>query len=224
MSNKLSHVAFIMDGNNRWSIKNNTSKFEAYKNGANKLLNLSNYIFDNYKCNHISAFALSTSNLNRPKNIINILKKVLSFFLDQIENLDRSKYNIKFIGDLSFLDNYLKSKIKDIQSINLSSNKFLYIYLNYSGQQEIIESINKIRVSDIKIDISNFNRFLLTNKIPNPDILIRTGGFSRISDFMLFQIAFTELRFINKLWPDINSTDIKKIIRKYYEIDRKFGV
>ena len=215
-----------MDGNNRWSKKNNKNSYEAYSSGARKLLALSSYIFDNYKINYISAFALSKKNLKRSSAIIKSLKRVLAYFLDQQNNLPNRNFQIYFKGDFSFLDKKSIDKIYSLENNNPKSKKKLIIYINYSGKEDIINSFNNYlqinpnkKITDIRIKEN-----LYSKEIPDPDILIRTGGYKRISDFMLYQISFTELMFTKKLWPDLSNKDLDKFIKNYYEIERKFGL
>ena len=204
-----------MDGNNRWSKNNSKSKYEAYKFGANKLLKLSSYIFENTDVKYVSAFALSNYNLNRSKKLLNVIKKILLEALNDFLTKD-SKFNVRFIGDFDFLDKTIQSKIFSINKNN-SNNKELIIYLNYGGKEDILQSVLK---SNNKY---NFEKNLLTYKIPDPEILIRTGGYKRISNFLLYQIAFTELFFIKKLWPDLAIKDLNNIFKNYHTIERKFG-
>ncbi len=211
-----------MDGNNRWSKKNNQDQYTAYKKGAYKLVKITNFIFDNYKVNYISAFALSKHNFKRGKILLNMIEKILLDFIDQSKDKKNIQFNIKFIGDLNFLPKSLVDRLKKFENINKKNKKKLLIYLNYSGRDDIHNaffSLKKYKINNFK----NIQNFLLTAKIPEPDLLIRSGGFKRLSDFMLYQISFTELFFSNKLWPDINTTDIKKYINKFNKIDRKFG-
>ena len=215
-----------MDGNNRWSKKNNKNSYEAYSSGARKLLALSSYIFDNYKINYISAFALSKKNLKRSSAIIKSLKRVLEYFLDQQNNLPNRNFQICFKGDFSFLDKKSIDKIYSLENNNPKSKKKLIIYINYSGKEDIIKSFNDYlqinpnkEITDLRIKEN-----LYSKEIPDPDILIRTGGYKRISDFMLYQISFTELMFTKKLWPDLSNKDLDRFIKNYYEIERKFGV
>lgn len=212
-----------MDGNTRWAKKNNQSLYSSYKRGSLKILNLTEYLFKNYDLSYVSSFALSNHNLKRSSKTINILKKVLNDFLDSNVSDDRYKFNIKFIGDLTFLNPLLIKKINDLSLRKQKYNKSLIIFINYSGRMDIINSINKQK-KDSLINNENLNYFLSTKDIHEPDLIIRTGGFQRISDFMLFQIAFSELIFIKKLWPDINNSDLKRIIKKYHNIERKFGI
>tara|TARA_B100000989_G_scaffold285412_1_gene253097 strand:+ start:271 stop:906 length:636 start_codon:yes stop_codon:yes gene_type:complete len=210
-----------MDGNNRWSKNNNISKYDSYKMGANKLIEISNYIFQNYDINYVSAFALSTHNFKRGTSLINIIKRIILDFIDT--NHDNNyKFRIKFKGNLNFLPkNYIKN-IKKFENINTKSKNTLLIYLNYSGREDIYNASKNLK----KLNNYNHNIFqncLSSGGIPDPDMLIRTGGYKRISDFMLYQLSFTELFFMNKLWPNIKNTDVRKYINQFNLIDRKFG-
>ncbi len=211
-----------MDGNNRWSKKNNISILNSYSKGAENLIKLANFIFQNTNINTISAFALSSKNLNRPKKTLDIIVKVLNNFLDKSLKDSQHKFSYKFKGDLNFLDKSIKSKIKKVEDLTKNNSKSLIILLNYSGQTDLIESFIKINKQHLPINKSNIQNNLEVSE--EPDILIRTGGFQRISDFFLFNISFTELFFINKLWPDFNTKDFSNILNKYQKIERKFGI
>lgn len=215
-----------MDGNNRWSKKNDKNLYEAYSSGAKRLLALSKYIFDNYDVNYISAFALSKKNLKRSTAIIKVLKKVLEYFLNHENKLIKRNFQIYFKGDFSFLDKRSINKIFSLEDNNPNTKKKLIIYINYSGKDDIIRSCNNhLQLnSNQKITDTIIKSNLYSKDIPDPDILIRTGGYQRISDFMLYQISFTELMFTKKLWPDFSNADVEKFIKKYYEIERKFGL
>ena len=215
-----------MDGNNRWSKKNNKNPYEAYSSGAKRLLALSKHIFDNYDVNYISAFALSKKNLKRSSTIIKALRKVLEYFLNQENRLIKRNFKILFKGDFSFLDKKTIDKISSLENNNPKSKKKLIIFINYSGKDDIIKSCNNYLQLNLKEKITDniIKNNLYSKDIPDPDILIRTGGYQRISDFMLYQISFTELMFSKKLWPDFSNIDIDKFIKKYYEIERKFGL
>ena len=212
-----------MDGNNRWSIKNSKTKFDAYSKGAQKLISISEYIFKNSNVRYISAFALSNNNLYRAKSIINILKNILSDYLDDEKNISNLNFQIIFFGDLSFLGKKLNDKIKKLEKFKKNKKKKLLIFLNYSGRKDIKMQYTQRNIIS-NYENNSFNKNLATNNIPDPEILIRTGGYQRISDFMLYQIAFTELFFLKKLWPDISNNDVKKIIFNFKLIKRKFGL
>ena len=215
-----------MDGNNRWSKKNDKKPFEAYSSGAKRLLALSKHIFDNYEIYYISAFALSKKNLKRSSTIIKTLRRVLEYFLNDQKNLSQRNFQITFKGDFSFLDKKTINKIHLLEKDNPISKKNLIIYINYSGKDDIIRSCNFFYHLNSNKQITDkiFKKNLYSKNIPDPDVLIRTGGYQRISDFMLYQISFTELMFTKKLWPDLSNKDVDKFIDKYYKIERKFGL
>ena len=222
MSNKIDHIAFIMDGNNRWSKKNQLSKLKGYKAGVKNLLKITDFLLNTNKVNYISAFALSKHNLKRPKSLIHILKKILSEFLAKESELNTCKsYNIRFIGERNFLSKEINYQIDEIEKIKKKSKKYLIIYLNYSGKFDIIQAAKKYKFSKNKN--INFSKLLLTSGYPDPEILIRTGGFNRISDFLIYQLTFTEFFFTKKLWPDLKTTDVSNILKRYNLIERKFG-
>ena len=212
-----------MDGNNRWSKKKNFDLTKGYTSGAYKLIKITTHIFKNYDVKYVSAFALSKNNLNRSKIIISTIKNVLLDFLNKYEENYNFNFKIKFIGDLNFLNKKIRDKIKLIESINIPSKNNLIIFINYSGKSDISNSINNLNKLS-KINEHSFSKILNTKNLPDPDLLIRTGGFQRLSNFMLYQLAFTELSFTKKLWPEITNTDIDKYIKNFHRIDRKFGL
>ena len=211
-----------MDGNNRWSKKYSHSKTNSYSQGAEKLLAISDNIFKRYNLKYISAFALSSNNLKRAKTLINILKNILSRFLNDDERIAKLNFQIIFLGDLNFLGKDLTHKIKYLENINKKKKQKLIIFLNYSGRKDI--DLKYLKKDILKKNNNQTKNNLLTKNLPDPEILIRTGGYQRISDFMLYQIAFTELFFLKKLWPDISVNDVDKIISNYKNINRKFGL
>ena len=205
-----------MDGNNRWSKKKSISKYISYKRGAENLIKLSDYIFSNTKCKYISAFALSVNNLERSSTILEIIKKVLIESLNH-KKLKKLNFDIHFIGNFKFLNADAERKINQFNLNNNYTNK-LFIFLNYGGRQDIENAALRFKSKN-----NNFASSLSTFNLPDPDLLIRTGGFSRLSNFLLYQIAFTELYFSKKLWPELNNSDLKKIFLNYSKIERKFG-
>tara|TARA_A100001011_G_scaffold27520_1_gene26920 strand:- start:589 stop:1230 length:642 start_codon:yes stop_codon:yes gene_type:complete len=213
-----------MDGNNRWSKKNSQSKIDSYSKGAQKILSLSENIFKNYNVNYISAFALSNNNLNRAKTLINILKDILHKFLSDEKKITKINFQIIFLGDLRFLGKNLNSKIEDLEKRNKNKKHKLLIFLNYSGRKDIESTYKNEKINSLNKNNFRVNKLLLTKNLPDPEILIRTGGHQRISDFMLYQLAFTELFFLKKLWPDISNSDVRAVISKYKLINRKFGL
>ena len=212
-----------MDGNNRWSKAKKINKFQSYSKGAKNLIELSNKIFEKTEVKYISAFALSSNNLKRSKNIIDTILNILDINLDQA--LDKKmNFSISFRGNLNFLNSKLKKKIKLLEKKEPIQKKKLIILMNFSGRQDIIETVNKINLSKKSININNYYLNSILSDIPDPDLLIRSGGYQRISDFLLFNISFTELFFTKKLWPDLKYNDIQRFITKYKKIERKFGL
>ena len=210
-----------MDGNKRWSKLNNIDLKSSYKKGSEKLFKIVDRCFFHHKIKYVSAFALSSHNLSRPKKIISPIIKLLDFYLDDfLNNSLRYKYNIKFIGNFEIFKTEIRTKIDIINNQNKYS-KTLIIALNYSGSQNIINAADQLKDNkNLKIHFSNL---LSTSKYPNPDLLIRTGGYQRLSDYFLFQINFTELFFLNVLWPDLKNKSVDSIVAKYSKIERKFG-
>jgi undecaprenyl diphosphate synthase len=211
-----------MDGNKRWSKKNNLSEDIAYTNGAKKIIDIAKFIFNEFNVPFVSAFAISKNNLNRPKSSIKLLINILDDKLNDILiNSNNYQFNIIFLGDFDFLPSQTKDKIDKVNLTEKQYNNKLIIFLNYSGQFDILNAYKHLL--NKKINFDDFHNCLITKNIPNPDIILRTGGFKRISDFLLYQIAFTELFFTKTLWPDIKNNQIRKIINEYKSINRKYG-
>ena len=213
-----------MDGNHRWSEKNRIDPFDGYIKGSKKLLEISNYIFDNFDTQYITAFALSKNNLKRTGKKIKILKSVIKYFLEDLDSLSRFKFKISIKGNLGFLEKGLINKINDLNSRNFRYKKNLIIVVNYSGQDDILNSIKKISKLKLKPNRANFEKNLFLSSLPYPDLLIRTGGHQRISNFMLYQLSFTDFVFLKKMWPDLKKIDVKNIIDNYKKINRNFGL
>lgn len=210
-----------MDGNNRWSKKTNTDINKAYKKGADNLLKIANYLFNKYKVKYISSFALSIHNLNRSNTFLKIFLNVFNSYIDDFSKNNNHNFNVKFIGNFSFIKNSRTlQKIKEIEKININSNYSLIIFINYSGQNDIHQASQKFN----KKIRNDFNNQLSTKNIPDPDMLVRTGGFQRLSDFMLYQLSFTDFFFTKILWPDLKLSDIDKFIINFSKLERKFGI
>ena len=212
-----------MDGNNRWAKKNNKSIYDTYKIGAKNLLKLTDHTFSNYNITTISAFALSSHNLNRSKKILSQIIRVLDDFSDLMINDFDYNFKIKFIGNYNFLSKKIVLKLQTIENKNINKKKKLAIFINYSGKNDILNSISNLISEKSSINKKNFEKNLLTYGMPDPEFILRTGGYQRLSDFMLYQSSFTELFFTKKLWPDFKAFDLDKIISTYYSIERKFG-
>ena len=222
--NPVKHVAIIMDGNGRWGIKHKNSRNAGHREGLN---NVESIINECLKINikYLTLYTFSTENWKRPKKEINFLFNLLENFLtNKIETLNKRNIKLKFIGEINKLPNKLKKLIKNSEfktSKNLSLQ--VNVALNYGSKSELINSIKLINKKKIKINEKNIDKNLFTKNIIDPDILIRTGNTKRLSNFMLWQIAYTELFFEKKLWPDFKNNDFKKILNKFRLIKRNFG-
>jgi len=222
--NPVKHVAIIMDGNGRWGIKHKNSRNAGHREGLN---NVESIINECLKLNirYLTLYTFSTENWKRPKKEINFLFNLLENFLtNKIETLKKRNIKLKFIGEINKLPNKLKKLIKNSEfktSKNLSLQ--VNVALNYGSKSELINSIKHINKKKIKMNEKNIDKNLFTKNIIDPDILIRTGNTQRLSNFMLWQLAYTEIFFEKKLWPDFKNNDFKKILNKFRLIKRNFG-
>ena len=221
--NPLNHVAIIMDGNGRWGLKNKNSRNAGHREG---LKTVQKVIEESIKNNiqFLTLYAFSTENWKRPKKEINYLFKLLENFLkNEINNLTKKNIKLKIIGKKKF-SSKLSKLIVSAQNQTKNNNQLqVNLALNYGSKDEIINTIKNLKLKKIKINEKNISNNLYTKNIPDPDILIRTGNTTRLSNFLLWQIAYTEIFFIKKLWPDFNNNDYKKIIKKFLHLKRNFG-
>ena len=221
--NPLNHVAIIMDGNGRWGIKYKNSRNEGHKAG---LKTVEKIIKESIKNNikYLTLYAFSTENWKRPKNEITFLFNLLENFLkNKIEELHKQNIKLKVIGTKNFSKTINKLLIQS-EKKTLKNNKLqLNLALNYGSKFELINAFKAISKKKEKINEKNIIKNLQTKNIPDPEILIRTGNTRRLSNFLLWQIAYTEIFFEKKLWPAFNETDYNKIIKSYKNIRRNFG-
>ena len=221
--NPLNHVAIIMDGNGRWGLKNKNSRNAGHKAGLNTIEKIIKQTI-RYKIKFLTLFVFSTENWKRPKNEIKFLFNLLETFLrDKINDLNKKKIKLKIIGKKNFslnLNNLLKLSEK-----KTSKNKRLQINLalNYGSKSELINAFKELKKNKETINEKNITKYLQTKNIPDPDILIRTGNTKRLSNFLLWQLAYTEIFFEKKLWPDFSEKDYNKIIKTYRGLKRNFG-
>ena len=221
--NPLNHVAIIMDGNGRWGLKHKNSRNEGHKSGLNTVEKIIKETIKQ-KISYLTLYAFSTENWNRPKKEINYLFNLLEDFLSQkIEDLHNQNIKLSIIGIKNFSKKL--NKLLKLSEKKTSKNKILQINLalNYGSKNEIINAVKKLKKSKDKINEKNFSKYLHTKNIPDPEILIRTGDTKRLSNFLLWQLAYTEIFFEKKLWPDFNERDFIKIIKKFKLIKRNFG-
>jgi len=220
----VNHVAIIMDGNGRWGIQNKNNRNLGHKQG---LVTLEKIVKKTIKSDikYLTLFTFSTENWKRPKKEIIYLFSLLNTFLSKkIDEFHNQNIKIKFIGTLKKLNNYLINKILYVEKLT-KFNKGLQINvaLNYGSKDEIINSIKLLKKKKLIISIKNIENNLYTKNIPDPEILIRTGNTKRLSNFLLWQLSYTEIFFEKKLWPDFNEKDFDRILRSYQNITRNFG-
>ena len=221
--NPLNHIAIIMDGNGRWGLKYKRSRNAGHKAGLNAVEKVIKESIK-HKIKYLTLYAFSTENWKRPKKEIKYLFNLLeNFLLNRIEDLHKQNIKLNIIGIKSFskklnllLDSSEKKTLKNTKlQINLA--------LNYGSKFEILDAFRKLIKKKEKINEKNFIKYLQTKNVPDPDILIRTGNTKRLSNFLLWQIAYTEIFFVKKLWPDFNESDYKRVIKKFINIKRNFG-
>ena len=221
--NPLKHVAIIMDGNGRWGLKNRNSRNAGHRAGLNTVEKIIKETIKN-DIKFLTLYAFSTENWKRPKKEINFLFNLLENFLkEKIEDLNKQKIKLKIIGKKSFSTKL--NSLLNLSEKKTSKNKRLQINLalNYGSKSELIDAFKEIRKNKELVNEKNVKKYLQTKDIPDPDILIRTGNTKRLSNFLLWQLAYSEIFFEKKLWPDFNEKDYYKIIKKYKNIKRNFG-
>ena len=221
--NPLNHVAIIMDGNGRWGLKYKKSRNEGHKAGLNTVEKIIKETIKQ-KINYLTLYAFSTENWNRPKKEINYLFNLLENFLsNKIEDLHKQNIRLNIIGVKNFSKKL--NKLLSFSEKKTSKNTILQVNLaiNYGSKFEILNAIRQINKSNDKVNEKNFSKYLQTKSIPDPEILIRTGNTKRLSNFLLWQLAYAEIFFEKKLWPDFNEKDYIKIIKNFKKIKRNFG-
>ena len=222
--NPVNHVAIIMDGNGRWGIKHKNSRNAGHRAGLDSIESIINECL-RVNIKYLTLYTFSTENWKRPKKEINFLFNLLVKFLNnKTQSLIEKNIKLRFVGELNRLPIKLKKLIKTSE-LKTSKNSSLEvnIALNYGSKNELINSIKTVIKKKIKINEKNINKYLYTSDIVEPDILIRTGNTHRLSNFMLWQIAYTEIFFEKKLWPDFKVNDFKKILSKFKSIKRNYG-
>jgi len=221
--NPLKHVAIIMDGNGRWGLKNKNSRNAGHRAGLNTVEKIIKETIKN-NIKFLTLYAFSTENWKRPKKEINFLFNLLENFLkEKIEDLNKQKIRLKIIGKKSFSTKL--NSLLNLSERKTSKNKRLQINLalNYGSKSELIDAFKEIKKNKELVNEKNVKKYLQTKDIPDPDILIRTGNTKRLSNFLLWQLAYSEIFFEKKLWPDFNEKDYHKIVKKYKNTKRNFG-
>jgi len=222
--NPIKHVAIIMDGNGRWGIKNKGSRNKGHTEG---LKTIENIITESLKqeIRYLTLYTFSTENWKRPKQEITFLFKIFkNFLLKKTINLVQNGIKFNVIGNKKKISKKLQKIINDSEKRTQFNNKLqINVALNYGSKDEIITACKTLIKKNKVITEKNINDNLYTKKIPNPDILIRTGNTNRLSNFLLWQIAYTEIFFIKKFWPEFTKDDYKRILKKFRLLKRNFG-
>ena len=223
--NKLNHIAIIMDGNGRWGLKNNKSRNYGHLKGIKSVESVIKFALKK-KINNLTLYTFSTENWKRPKSEINFLFDLIRKSLkNKIKKIIKEGIKVNIIGKKKGLPNDILRIVKLIEKKTLKNKRItLNLALNYGSKEEIVNACQKLVSKKVKkVDLKVFEKELYTKNLPDPQILIRTGGTKRLSNFLLWQLAYTEIFFINKLWPDFNENDFSKIINKFHNIKRNFG-
>ena len=221
--NPLNHVAIIMDGNGRWGLKYKNSRNAGHKEGLNTVEKIIKETIKN-KIEFLTLYAFSTENWKRPQKEIDYLFRLLESFLkNRVQELHKQNIKLKIIGVKNF-SLKLNKLLKDSENKTSKNSKLqINLALNYGSKFELINAFKSLKKSKIKITEKNLTKFLQTKNIPDPDLLIRTGNTKRLSNFLLWQLAYSEIFFEKKLWPEFNENDYNKIIKKFKNIKRNFG-
>ena len=221
--NPLKHVAIIMDGNGRWGLKYKNSRNVGHKEGLKTVETIIKSSIKN-KIKYLTLYAFSTENWKRPKKEINYLFKLLENFLTKkLDDIHKQNIRIKILGYKKF-SKKLNSLLNIAEKKTINNSKLqINLALNYGSKVELVNAFKKIKRNKIKINEKNLEKYLQTKNIPDPDILIRTGNTKRLSNFLLWQLAYSEIFFEKKLWPAFTEKDYIKIIKEYKNIKRNFG-
>ncbi len=221
--NPLNHVAIIMDGNGRWGLKNKNSRNAGHKAGLKTVEKIIKETIKN-KIKFLTLYAFSTENWKRPKKEINFLFNLLeSFLIDRIDDLHKQNIKLKIIGVKNFSSKLNKLLNQSEKKTSKNTKLQINLALNYGSKFELINAFKSLKKNNDKINERNLSKYLQTKDIPDPDILIRTGNTKRLSNFLLWQLAYSEIFFEKKLWPDFNEKDYNNIIKKFKKIKRNFG-
>ena len=219
--NKLTHIAFIMDGNGRWGKKKGKSRNFGHFKGVETVKKI---VKSAIKLNIpiVTFYVFSSENWKRPKHEKSYLFKLIKNYFDrEIENIINQGIKINILGEIKKFSSDLKFTLEKTTKLTKKNKKIIVnLALNYGSKIEIFQTLKKTKK---KLTIKNFEKNLYTKGMPNPDILIRTGGHQRLSNFLLWQLAYTELFFLKKLWPDFNTKDLSAIIKKFKKIQRNYG-
>lgn len=221
---RLSHIAFIMDGNGRWAKKRGMPRSVGHRYGARAFRNVVEYC-GKIGIKHVTVYAFSTENWGRPQDEIDSIIELLDKYIDECaDNMEKYDVRMRFLGDMSPFDDALKSKIANIEEKTKDKSLALNIALNYGGRAEIVHACNRlIKEGKSEVTEADVSRALYTADTPDPDLIVRTAGEMRLSNFLMWQSAYAEFYFTDTLWPDMGPREIDLAVEEFYKRKRRFG-
>ena len=226
---RLKHIAFIMDGNGRWAQKRGMPRYYGHKYGAKKFREILEYCLD-IGVQVTTVYAFSTENWTRPKKEVDAIMKILDSYLDEcFEKKDGYDVHYRFIGDMSLFDGYeggesIIRRMNELDSLTADKSKTINIAVNYGGRDEIVSAVNSlIKEGYTTVTKEDLASHMYTAPYPDPDLIVRTGGDLRVSNFLLWQSAYSEFYFTSTLWPDLTTEEVDKAIEEFYSRKRRYG-
>lgn len=221
---RLKHIAFIMDGNGRWAKKRSLPREYGHKVGAQTFKKIALYCGD-IGIKYVTIYAFSTENWKRPEREVNAIMALLSDYLDEAKrDLDKNNVRYIFIGDKAIFTEELREKMIELEEISKDKPLTLNFAVNYGGRDEIVNACRAlIREGKEDITADDINSHLYTKESPDPDIIVRTGGEQRLSNFLLWQASYSEFYFTDTLWPDLDTSEVDTIVKAFYNRDRRYG-
>ena len=221
---EIRHIAFIMDGNGRWAKKRHLPREYGHSPGAKKFREIIRHCADR-GINCVTVYAFSTENWKRPKKEVNTIMKLFRDYIQEAErDFEKNDVRVIFIGNRSVFDERIRSEMEKVENLTASRSKTLCVAINYGGRGEIVDAVNSLiaggAVSVTEEDITNA---IYSGVVPPPDLIVRTGGEMRLSNFLLWQSAYAELFFTDTLWPDFTTTEVDSIIEEFYRRNRRYG-
>lgn len=224
VDDRLKHIAFIMDGNGRWAKKRSLPREYGHKVGAQTFKKIALYCGD-IGIKYVTVYAFSTENWKRPQREINAIMALLSDYLDEaLTDLDKNNVRYVFLGDKKIFTDDLREKMLNLEKVSCDKPLTLNFAVNYGSRDEIVTACKElIKKGDPDITADDINAHLYTSGSPDPDVIVRTGGEQRLSNFLLWQASYSEFYFTDTLWPDLTTSDVDDIVRAFYSRDRRYG-
>ena len=224
LDERLSSIAFIMDGNGRWAKKRGLPRSAGHRKGAETFVKLVKFL-GKAGAKYITVYAFSTENWKRPREEVDTLMQIFTEYIDRaIDRIGDNDIRVIFLGDKTPLPERLRGKCLEIEKKSEKNTRILNIALNYGGRDEIVRAVNAAHADGIeRITEEVISRYLYTRESPDPDLVIRTGGEMRTSNFLMWQSAYSEYYFTDTLWPDLSEREIKKIVSDFYRRNRRYG-